>query len=313
MSIAMTGQQERDFEDKGFIILEDFLHQDELDRLLTAICEVADNIRQAKGLPPDAPFAVRNALAHHEAFLDLIDHPRILPLVVDAIGWNIQIRTTHLDYRPPYPKGQIESGKLDIKNGPDHKGNYRNTVWHPDLAGDYIFEAPSLDGRLPFMEVKVFYVLSDQSASNSGNLWLAPGTHKRTPQALRDVGGKVDPSDSIELKLPPGAAVLWRTATWHCVGPNLSDKTRKVLHVGYHYRWLRPTDYMQQDPDLIARSSPIRRQLLGALAPGSDPMGDDPEFHPASAYWLAQNEDDVPLRAWAEAHARSRTSAREPL
>ena len=30
-------------------------------------------------------------------FLDLIDHPRMLPLVVDAIGWNIQIRTTHLD------------------------------------------------------------------------------------------------------------------------------------------------------------------------------------------------------------------------
>ena len=177
MPIAMTAQQERDFEDKGFIILEDFLYQDELDRLLSAICEVADRVRQAKGLPPDATFAVRNALAHHEAFLDLIDHPRILPLVVDAIGWNIQIRTTHLDYRPPYPKGQIESDKLDIKNGPDHKGNYRNTVWHPDLAGDYIFEAPSLDGRLPFMEVKVFYVLSDQSTSNSGNLWLAPGTH----------------------------------------------------------------------------------------------------------------------------------------
>ena len=219
---------------------------------------------------------------------------------------------SHLDYRPPYPE-TLQAGDLGTGHGDDSQAGYRNIKWHPDLAGDFLFEAPSLDGRLPFMEVKVFYVLSDQSTSNSGNLWLAPGPHKRTPQALRDMGGKVDPADSIELKLPPGAAVLWRTATWHCVGPNLSDKTRKVLHVGYHYRWLRPTDYMQQDPDLIARSSPIRRQLLGALAPGSDPMGDDPEFHPASVYWLAKNEDDVPLRAWAEAHARSGTSAREPL
>jgi hypothetical protein len=32
---------------------------------------------------------------------------------------------------------------------------------------------------------------------------------------------------------------------------------------------LRPTDYVQQDPELIERSSPIRRQLLGALAADS--------------------------------------------
>ena len=29
MSIAMTGQQEKDFEEKGFIIFENFLTQDE--------------------------------------------------------------------------------------------------------------------------------------------------------------------------------------------------------------------------------------------------------------------------------------------
>ena len=31
---------------------------------------------------------------------------------------------------------------------------------------------------------------------------------------------------AVELRVPPGAAVLWRTATWHCVGPNLSARTR---------------------------------------------------------------------------------------
>ena len=104
-------------------------------------------------------------------------------------------------------------------NGEDHQKGYRNVLWHPDLAGDYLFEAPSLDGRLPFMEVKVFYVLSDQSESNCGNLWLLPGSYKRLPQELRDTDREVDASEAVELKLPPGAAVLWRTATWHCVGP----------------------------------------------------------------------------------------------
>jgi len=80
---------------------------------------------------------------------------------------------------------------------------------------------------------------------------------------------------AIELRLPAGAAVLWRTckctgnphlpfacdslrgkgselrllvfvACWHCVGPQLGLETRKIVHIGYHHRWLRPTDYNEQ-------------------------------------------------------------------
>jgi ectoine hydroxylase-related dioxygenase (phytanoyl-CoA dioxygenase family) len=308
MGIAMTEQQKCDFEEKGYIILEDFFSADELAHLLAAVDEVAARVRQAKGLGPNDPFAIRNALAHHAAFLDLIDHPKMLPLVVDAIGWNIQIRTTHLDYRPPYPQ-DLKPGAVGTGKGADHQAGYRNVVWHPDLAN--LFEVTSLDGRLPFMELKVFYVLSDLTESNSGNLWVAPGSHKRTPQELRGLDHNVDPAEAVELRLPPGAAVLWRTAVWHCVGPNLSKKTRKIMHIGYHHRWMRPTDYLQQEPELIAASSPIRRQLLGALPSGGDPLGDDPDFHPSSQYWLTQNREDVPLRAWYEERATSIGAASE--
>jgi hypothetical protein len=78
---------------------------------------------------------------------------------------------------------------------------------------------------------------------------------------------------------------------------------RKVFYVGYHYRWLRPADYSQQDPELMARSSPIRRQLLGALDSPGDPMGTDPFWEPSSCYWLIKRGEDVPLRAWAEERA----------
>ena len=324
MPLAMTPQQARDFDEKGFTVLDEFLGKTELDRLLQAIDEVGDRIRVKTGLGPDDPFAVRNALTHHEAFLDLIDHPRMLPLVVDAIGWNIQVRTTHLDYRPPYPedlKGRISG----VGKGEDHAAGYRNVGWHPDLASDDLFMAPSLDGRLPFMEVKVFYVLYDMTESNCGNLWLVPGSHRRRPAELHeranavgqagavdpagpvkpegavDPAGVVNPEGAVELKLPIGSAVLWRTAVWHCVGPNLSRKTRKIMHVGYHYRWLRPTDFDVQDPGLVERCSPVRRQLLGALAPQGDPMGPESDFHPASRYWLTDDPDDVPLREWVQA------------
>ena len=265
MSIAMTEEQRNDFEEDGFIVLENFLTAEETKRLSDAAEEVVGKIQKEKGMPPETHFQVRNALARHDAFLDLIDHPRMLPLVVDAIGWNIQIRTSHLDYRPPYPEG-MKAGDVGVGGGEDQEAGYRNVSWHPDLASPHIFEGPSLDGRLPFMEIKVFYTLFDMTESNCGNLWLSPGSHKRTPQELKDMGRRVPEDESVELKLPAGSAVLWRTATWHCVGPNLSQKTRKIMHVGYHWRWLRPTDYIQQDPDLVERSSPIRRQLLGAMA-----------------------------------------------
>ena len=135
MALAMTTQQSKDFDEKGFVVLEEFLNQTEIDRLLQAIDEVGDRIRAEKGLGPDDPFAVRNALSHHEAFLDLIDHPRILPLVVDAIGWNIQVRTTHLDYRPPYPE-DLKASITGVGKGEDHEAGYRNVGWHPDLASD---------------------------------------------------------------------------------------------------------------------------------------------------------------------------------
>jgi ectoine hydroxylase len=298
--LAMTPEQRRAFDEEGFVILENFLTADETQRLVDAADEVVGRIQREQNLPAQHHFQVRNALAHHEAFLDLIDHERMLPLVIDAIGWNIQIRTTHLDYRPPYPE-DLAAGDVGSGSGADHEAGYRNVVWHPDLASPEIFQAPSLDGRLPFMEVKVFYPLFDMTESDCGNLWLAPGSHLRRPQELWDAGHKVPDDEALELKLPQGSAVLWRTAVWHCVGPNRSTRTRKILHVGYHYRWLRPTDYVEQDPALIARSSPIRQQLLGALPGGGHALGDEPEIAPASRYWNRKVPGDTPLKDLAEA------------
>ena len=162
MALAMTEDQERDFEERGFVVLEGFLTPDEWARLSAAADEVVGRIQRKNGLGREKHFQVRNAVAHHDAFLDLVDHPRMLPLVVDAIGWNIQIRTTHLDYRPPYPE-DLQEGEVGVGKGADQKAGYRNVVWHPDLASPEIFQAPSLDGRLPFMEIKVFYVLFDMT------------------------------------------------------------------------------------------------------------------------------------------------------
>ena len=50
MALAMTPQQQRDFEEKGFIILDDFFSPTEVAYLATAADEVAERVQKAKGL-----------------------------------------------------------------------------------------------------------------------------------------------------------------------------------------------------------------------------------------------------------------------
>ena len=305
----MSAAQQQSWEEDGLIIIEDFFTASELQRLLQAVDRVGDVWREANGRDRGAPFAIRNVVAYDDAFLDLVDHPRMLPLVVDALGPNIQLRTSHLDYRPPYSEKVQKKLRANLHVDPSKNAvpGANNVGWHPDLAG--LFLQASNDGLLPFMEIKAFYTLSDMRAANCGNLWVAVGSHKRQLSELREwqaSGVSTPPPGALELRLPAGAAVLWKTACWHCVGPQLGTETRKILHVGYHHRWLRPTDYNEQDPALLARCSPIRQQLLGHVPSGAF-MGEDPVFEPTSAYYRT-HEVDVPLTVWA----RERQAAANP-
>jgi hypothetical protein len=74
---------------------------------------------------------------------------------------------------------------------------------------------------------------------------------------------------------------------WHSRSPNFRPQTRKVIWMGYAYRWLRPKDEMTV-AHLIERCHPVRRQLLGYTSSASS--ADGPE------------EADDPLRSWLQDH-----------
>ncbi|MEI6432345.1 MAG: phytanoyl-CoA dioxygenase, partial [bacterium] len=88
---------------------------------------------------------------------------------------------------------------------------------------------------------------------------------------------------AIEICGKPGDAFLFEQRTWHAVGPNYSDITRKTLFMGYGFRWVRAMDYLHPDEALLERCvNPVQRQLLGDV---KTPMG----------IYLPSDED-VPLR-----------------
>ena len=59
---------------------------------------------------------MRNIVALNECFIRMMDHPAMLPLVVDVLGYNIQLRTSHLDVRPPQ-QPEIAEQRLGADDG----------------------------------------------------------------------------------------------------------------------------------------------------------------------------------------------------
>src|SRR6266487_4101754 len=187
-------------------------------------------------------------IARDEAFLELLDHPAVLPEICAELGWNIYVYHSHVDVTPPRGKSAPR------------------TVWgwHQDGGRQNL----ELDGDpRPRLSLKVAYWLSDLSAPGRGNMLVIPASHERN--TLRR-----PPSSEEEVSPPAGAepvlaragdALIFDRRLWHSRSDNLSAFTRRVIFLAYTYRWVRPRDEVVIDfgAPSLGRLSPIRRQLLG--------------------------------------------------
>lgn len=282
-ALKITEEQRRCFDLDGFFLVDNALSAMEIEHVGALVDTYADQVRRTRRLPADAPVRVNNIAARHPAFRALLDHPAILPLVVDVIGTRIQLRGSNLDARPPVPVQDRAAGP----NPADFALH-----WHRDEPqGGW----PTVDGVVPFLELKVGYFLTDLTRPGSGSLRIIPGSH-RLPDT--DVPSR-EPS-AVDVDVPAGTAVVFRTSLMHTVAPNHGDHTRQCLYFAYQHRWLRPSDYVSVPAQVLADSSPIQRQLLGAV---DDPahLVKDPDVEPCSTYWTPLRAD-LPLQEWAERH-----------
>jgi ectoine hydroxylase len=268
-TLSLSPQQQQEWAENGYFILRGALSGSMLERIMDAAQEVEDRKRAERGLMLDDTLEVRNAIVEHEAFWELLDYEQTFPLVLDLMGGDIQLSTSHLIVRPPVPG--------------DTPATYKAIAWHADMP-----HVITYDGRPAAM--KVGYFLSDVTKPGSGALLVSPGSHRRL-DALRNEDGEVCADQIVEVNAEPGDAVFFQHRTFHAVGPNYSGRYRKVLYFGYNRRWLRPIDYMTMPPEFLNRFDPIRRQLLGDTVS-------------QCGYNLPTSEDE-PLKAWLNEQMRN--------
>ena len=269
LEYCATDEQLKAFNDTGYLVVEDAISTEMVD----ALEEVADRLdaeeRAKKGVAPHKLLSKFRTVVEDDLLLELLDNKKVFPLLWDILGWNIQLYISHLIMYPPEPPNTPRVTKA--------------AHWHQDGGRP----VPEMERPHPRLSLKVSYWLTDVTHRDNGAMRLIPGSHKldtRPPASAPDG----DPEGAMDLIVKRGTAVLFDRRMWHSRGWNFSDVTRKVLFMGYSYRWLRGLDYNLMPPELLEKCDPIRRQLLGD---GVDIKG-----------WWQPTDADVPLKTWIAEH-----------
>ena len=150
--------------------------------------------------------ALEQVLAQDEIFVDMVDHPAILPVVRAVVGDDVMLR---------YAFGGVRVANTDSGGG-----------WHCDLSNITSVYLPDS----PIM-TKVYTYLADVP-ENGATLALVPGSHRfEMGRPLPDIAEHEDMPHHVKLVAKAGDAVLFNGYCWHARFHNRSNCDREVLEV----------------------------------------------------------------------------------
>ncbi len=263
----LTKGQRRQFHEEGYLIIRNALDEASISRLIEAGDRIIATDERFNRYQTSAYYdGFRNCITMDDAFIPLLTQASTLPLVLQLLGANLQLSTSHLIYRHPDPAGTADS--------------IRRPGWHRDGGG---ISGDLGAANFPRLGLKCAFYLTDLSEPNSGVTMLAPGSNQLS-ERIDIPEGETDPVNALEPLLNPGDCVIFEYRTWHAGAPNFTARTRKAVMIGYCYRWLKPMDFVRQDEAFLEKLTEIEKYLAG------EEVDDTKEFQPGGGY--------NPLKAW---------------
>lgn len=109
----------KQFEKDGYLIIPNALSQGQVEALNAAV----DRILAEE--PESLAYNIYNSVERDPAILSLIDHPELLPLMVNLLGYNIQLHISHLTVRKPNPN--------DVKTATNSFIHWHQDGPHPEF------------------------------------------------------------------------------------------------------------------------------------------------------------------------------------
>ena len=230
-----TPAQRKQWEDEGYLELENAIPANQLARLQAAFdrCAAADKPAWLEGIAagtrPAGFFDIPNALQEDDIFIDLVDHPSYYGLLQDFTDDNLIFLAPQVRLLPPTPSAYVG--------------------WHPDVPHSNA------------LHIKVQIYVEDVGL-DQGAFAFVPRSHK--PGAgLYSRNGQLDSMPGHKAFLAPaGTAIMFNSYGWHTAMLNKSTKPRKSIILIYEKWNQQPasTDRFGAIADRI--NTPERRRLF---------------------------------------------------
>ncbi len=212
----VTPEQGRQYDERGFFVLEDALVRAEVDALTRAIDPFeergADALRELEGgrffIARADEITFTTHLARQSPALRAFTTSALLTdLCADLIGPDVRLYWDQAVYKKP--------------------GTASPFPWHQDNG--YAFVEPQ-------QYLTCWVALTDANEDN-GCPWVVPGLHRRGTLAheYSDIGFVClrDPDDAVPVPVRAGSIVVFSSLTPHSTGPNRTGDVRKAYIVQF--------------------------------------------------------------------------------
>lgn len=255
----------KQFDEEGYLILRNVISEDKIKQLNLAVDRIISEEQQSLA------YNVYNSVERDPAILSLVDHPDLLPLMVNLLGFNLQLHISHLTVRKPNPQDAETATNSFID-------------WHQDGPHPHF---PRIAGLTSTYYIKICYILSDMSEPDRGNTKVIPGSHKKADFHPVQTNVDIPLKNEVAICGKPGDVFIFPQNLWHAGSHNRSEFERRQLFIGYSPLWMRPIDYHKASPKLLEGADPIRRQLLGDISDNCFKYYvPEQSMVPAKKYWL---------------------------
>ncbi|OGG52234.1 MAG: hypothetical protein A3F84_06615 [Candidatus Handelsmanbacteria bacterium RIFCSPLOWO2_12_FULL_64_10] len=268
MPVPLTEEQRLFFDTQGYLMVENALEGDQLVRVQEAFYRVEEETREEwqrtiaedpafkpYGLGPTA-HVVEPIVTHGDVFLDLLEHPRTIPIAEAFLGPDIQMIDNALHVKPAGAKSHTRWHK-DAKTWfypPEEWSEEDRKMWERIRACE-----------TPFFKIKVFFFVEDVD-EETAPFSVAPGTHKLDVDKVPQYDDLTDMPNHVKLVGRAGAAVLWNGNIWHTAMDNVGAKARRMLLYNYTHFGMKqysPCVPTEAFTAYVQNRSPLCRQLLG--------------------------------------------------
>lgn len=246
-SPALSTAEKFFFEANGYLVVEDALTPEEL-AAARREADAAEAIWRADESRPGVRRhdleQVLGIMEYGPALADLLEHPRVFPIVRELLGPDIRMLDHDYFITPP--------------------GATIPWAWHFDL------NFTGVDHLRSRLMVKVFYVLED-IPPNGGATLVLPGSHRFAPDVeLPNSEVPEDLPGAVKMDLKAGSAYIICGHLYHSAGNNQTDIVRRLLIYTYGRKWMRCWQTYEPSEKLLATAvTPMRRQLYGLTDPYS--------------------------------------------